>query len=124
VAVTPHEPSRDAVLAAPRCAIDRRASCGPAGGLPSVIRVDRGKEFLCRVVTGAMGGFAVGVCDLPAYSPHLEGTVEALNNAVEEIHFVVLPRMPVGRNWPRESLPIQMLPHCCSRRSWRACWPG
>lgn len=92
VAVTPHEPSRDAVLAALRCAIDRRAPYGPAGGLPSVIRVDRGKEFLCRTVTGAMGGFAVGVCDLPAYSPHLKGTVEALNNAVEEMHFVVLPR--------------------------------
>ncbi|MFI7005562.1 Mu transposase C-terminal domain-containing protein [Streptomyces sp. NPDC050145] len=92
VAVTPHAPSRDAVLAALRCAIDRRPPYGPAGGLPATIRVDRGKEFLCRTVTSAMGAFAVAVVDLPAYTPHLKGTVEALNDAVEEMHFVVLPR--------------------------------
>jgi putative transposase len=92
VAVTPHAPSRDAVLASLRCAIDRREPYGPAGGLPSAIRVDRGKEFLCRTVTAAMGGFAVAVVDLPAYTPHLKGTVEALNGAAEEMHFVLLPR--------------------------------
>jgi putative transposase len=56
---------------------------GPVDGLPGQIRVDRGKEFLCRAVTAAMGAFAVPVTDLPAYSPHLKGTVEALNDAVE-----------------------------------------
>ena len=92
VAVTPHAPSRDAVLASLRCAIDRRAPYGPAGGLPGAIRVDRGKEFLCRTVTAAMGSFAVAVVDLPPYTPHLKGTVEALNGAAEEMHFAVLPR--------------------------------
>lgn len=92
VAVTPHEPSRDAVLASLRCAIDQRPPYGPAGGLPAAIRVDRGKEFLCRTVTAAMGAFAVAVIDLPAYTPHLKGTIEALNDAVEEMHFVLLPR--------------------------------
>ncbi|MEV5676464.1 transposase family protein [Streptomyces sp. NPDC052179] len=92
VAVTPHAPSRDAVLAALRCAIDRRTPYGPAGGLPAAIRVDRGKEFLCRTVADAMGAFAVAVIDLPAYTPHLKGTVEALNDAAEEMHFAVLPR--------------------------------
>ncbi|WP_405724193.1 DDE-type integrase/transposase/recombinase (plasmid) [Streptomyces sp. NBC_00028] len=92
VAVTPHAPSRDAVLASLRCAIDRREPYGPAGGLPGAIRVDRGKEFLCRTVTAAMGGFAVAVVDLPPYTPHLKGTVEALNDAAEEMHFVLLPR--------------------------------
>lgn len=92
VAVTPHAPSRDAVLAALRSAIDRRAPYGPAGGLPAAIRVDRGKEFLCRTVTGAMGAFAIAVTDLPAYTPHLKGTIEALNDAVEEMFLVSLPR--------------------------------
>jgi putative transposase len=92
VAVTAHAPSRDAVLAALRCAIDRRDPYGPAGGLPGAIRVDRGKEFLCHAVTSAMGALAVAVIDLPAYTPHLKGTIEALNNAVEEMHFAVLPR--------------------------------
>nr|WP_257019718.1 transposase family protein [Streptomyces sp. TLI_235] len=84
VAVTPHAPSRDAVLAALRIAITRTGSHGPIGGLPSVVRVDRGKEFLCATVTSALGAFAVPVQDLPAYTPHLKGTVESLNDAVEE----------------------------------------
>lgn len=75
MAVTAHAPSRDAVLAALRCAIDRRDPYGPAGGIPSAIRVDRGKEFLCRTVTSAMGALAVPVLDLPAYTPHLKGTM-------------------------------------------------
>ncbi|MGW6638245.1 Mu transposase C-terminal domain-containing protein [Streptomyces cyaneofuscatus] len=91
-AVTPHEPSRDAVLAALRTALDRSDPFGPAGGLPGLVRVDRGKEFLCPAVTSALGAFAVPVIDLPAYNPHLKGTIEALNDAVEEMLFVSMPR--------------------------------
>lgn len=103
VAVTPHEPSRDAVLAALRTALDRAEPFGPAGGLPGLIRVDRGKEFLCPTVTSALGAFAVPVVDLPAYTPHLKGTIEALNDAVEEMLFASMPRyvhqqtLPGGR---------------------------
>ncbi|MGK4578468.1 hypothetical protein [Kitasatospora sp. HPMI-4] len=77
LAVTPHAPSRDAVLAALRASITRTEPFSPAGGLPALVRVDRGKEFLCATVTAALGAFAVPVHDLPAYSPHLKGTVEA-----------------------------------------------
>ncbi|MEV7374673.1 Mu transposase C-terminal domain-containing protein [Streptomyces sp. NPDC090301] len=90
-AVTPHEASRDAVLAALRMALDRGEPFGPAGGLPGLVRVDRGKEFLCPTVTLALGAFAVPVVDLPAYNPHLKGTIEALNDSVEEMLFVSLP---------------------------------
>ncbi|MFJ2191699.1 Mu transposase C-terminal domain-containing protein [Kitasatospora sp. NPDC087861] len=92
LAVTPHAPSRDAVLAALRTSITRTEPFGPAGGLPALVRVDRGKEFLCTTVTAALGAFAVPVHDLPAYSPHLKGTIEALNDAVEEMFLVSLPR--------------------------------
>ncbi|MFC8230630.1 Mu transposase C-terminal domain-containing protein [Streptomyces sp. NPDC057287] len=92
VAVTPHAPSRDAVLAALRMGLDRAEPFGPAGGLPGLIRVDRGKEFLCSTVASALGAFAVPVIDLPAYTPHLKGTIEALNGAVEEMLFVSMPR--------------------------------
>jgi putative transposase len=85
VAVTAHAPSRDAVLASLRIAITRSEPFGPVGGLPGQIRVDRGKEFLCATVTAAMGALAVPVTDLPAYTPHLKGTIEALNDAVEEM---------------------------------------
>ncbi|MEV0850572.1 Mu transposase C-terminal domain-containing protein [Streptomyces sp. NPDC049954] len=92
VAVTPHAPSRDAVLAALRMALDRAEPFGPAGGLPGLVRVDRGKEFLCPAVTLALGAFAVPVIDLPPYNPHLKGTIEALNGAVEDMLFVSMPR--------------------------------
>lgn len=92
VAVTAHAPSRDAVLASLRIAITRSEPFGPVGGLPGRIRVDRGKEFLCATVTAAMGALAVPVTDLPAYTPHLKGTIEALNDAVEEMFLVSLPR--------------------------------
>ncbi|MEW2160094.1 transposase family protein [Streptomyces sp. NPDC007189] len=91
VAVTPHQPARDAVLAALRAGISRTGPYGPFGGLPGRVRVDRGKEFLCRAVTRALGAFAVPVEDLPAYTPYRKGTVEALNGALEEMLLVSLP---------------------------------
>ncbi|MWA08101.1 DDE-type integrase/transposase/recombinase [Streptomyces sp. BA2] len=105
VAVTPHQPARDAVLAALRTGISRTEPYGPFGGLPGVVRVDRGKEFLCRTVERALGAFAVPVHDLPAYKPYRKGTVEALNDAVEEMFLVSLPgytrrARPVGAHRP------------------------
>ncbi|WP_374935925.1 Mu transposase C-terminal domain-containing protein [Streptomyces sp. SM10] len=92
VAVTPHAPSRDAVLAALRMSLDRAEPFGPAGGVPDLIRVDRGKDFLSTTVISALGALAVPVIDLPAYTPHLKGTIEALNNAVETMLFASMPR--------------------------------
>lgn len=91
VAVTPHQPARDAVLAALRTGISRAAPYGPYGGLPGRVRVDRGKDFLSGAVAKALGGFAVPVDDLPAYKPYRKGTVEALNGAVEQMLLVSLP---------------------------------
>ncbi|MFE5516007.1 transposase family protein [Streptomyces sp. NPDC056529] len=91
VALTPHQPARDAVLAALRTGISRQDPHGPFGGLPGRVRVDRGKEFLCRTVERALGAFAVPVDDLPAYKPYRKGTIEALNGAVEEMLLVSLP---------------------------------
>ncbi|MGW7821955.1 Mu transposase C-terminal domain-containing protein [Streptomyces puniciscabiei] len=105
VAVTPHQPARDAVLAALRAGISRLGPYGPFGGLPSLVRVDRGKEFLCQAVTRALGAFAVPVDALPAYTPYRKGTVEALNGAVEEMLLVSLPgytrrARPMGAHQP------------------------
>ncbi|MDH6580725.1 transposase family protein [Kitasatospora sp. MAP5-34] len=113
VAVTPHQPSRDAVLAALRTGISREEPFGPFGGLPELVRVDRGKEFLCRTVTSALGALAVPVHDLPAYTPHLKGTIEQLNDAVEEMLLVSLPgytrrARPAGT--PRTSEQEELLP--------------
>lgn len=100
VAATPHQPSADAVLAALRTALDRTGSFGPAGGLPDLVRVDRGKDFLSKPVASALGRHAVPVIDLPAYSPYLKGTIEALNDAVEEMLFVSMPRYTGRQTFP------------------------
>lgn len=91
VAVTPGDPSRESVLAALRSAVLHEEPYGPFGGLPEKVRVDRGKDFLSRTVTAAFDLLDVTVEDLPAYTPHLKGTVEGLNRAVEGMFLAALP---------------------------------
>ncbi|WP_435836566.1 transposase [Streptomyces asoensis] len=91
VAVTPGDPSRESVLAALRSAVLREDPYGPFGGLPEKVRVDRGKDFLSRTVIAAFDLLDVTVEDLPAYTPHLKGTVEGLNRAVESMFLTALP---------------------------------
>ncbi|GAA3386772.1 Mu transposase C-terminal domain-containing protein [Streptomyces roseoviridis] len=90
-AVTPGVPSRASVLAALRAAVLREEPYGPAGGTPEQVGVDRGKDFLSTAVITAFGTMGVTVKDLPAYSPHLKGTVENLNRAVDRMLFAALP---------------------------------
>ncbi|WP_375803481.1 Mu transposase C-terminal domain-containing protein [Streptomyces sp. A012304] len=91
VAVSPGTPSRESVLAALRSAVLREEPYGPFGGLPEKVRVDRGKDFLSTTVSAAFGLLDVTVEDLPAYTPHLKGTVEGLNRAVESMFLAALP---------------------------------
>ncbi|WP_225840555.1 hypothetical protein [Streptomyces sp. NK08204] len=91
VAVTPGDPLRESVLAALRSAVLPEDLYGPFGGLPEKVRVDRGKDFLSRTVTVAFDLLDVTVEDLPAYTPHLKGTVEGLNRAVESMLLAALP---------------------------------
>jgi len=90
-AITPSYPSRESVLTALRASISRAGGFGPFGGLPGMIRVDRGKDFLSRTVTAAFDLLDVTVEDLPAYTPHLKGTVEGLNRVVEPMFLAALP---------------------------------
>ncbi|MFF9222167.1 hypothetical protein ACF1BV_38390, partial [Streptomyces viridosporus] len=118
-AVTAHAPSRDAVLAALRIALTRDDPLlGPVGGLPGLLRVDRGKEFLCETVTTAMGAFAVPVVDLPAHTPHLKGSIEALNDAVEEMFLGLVRSIKFAARYSG-----LLLWRCRGRRS-RACRSG
>ncbi|MEV3959418.1 Mu transposase C-terminal domain-containing protein [Nocardia sp. NPDC050193] len=101
VAVTPRTPNREAILAALRASILRTPPYCPAGGVPTIVRIDRGRDFLSRTVSEAMGAFAVRVVDLPGYTPYLKGSVEAVNGAVERMLFAEMPRYthaPVGMN--------------------------
>ncbi|MCZ4100991.1 MULTISPECIES: Mu transposase C-terminal domain-containing protein [unclassified Streptomyces] len=91
LAVSPGYPSRESVLAALRSAVLREDPYGPFGGRPEKVRMDRGKDFLSAMVMTALDLLDVGVEDLPAYTPHLKGTVEGLNRAVESMFLAALP---------------------------------
>ncbi|WP_406190990.1 hypothetical protein OG331_50245 [Streptomyces sp. NBC_01017] len=58
---------------------------GPVGGLPSLVRIVRGADFLSATVSDALGYFAVPVQDLPAYRPDLKGSIENLNRCAERM---------------------------------------
>lgn len=90
-AVTPGQPSRASILAALRAAVLRTGPYGPAGGIPEHVRVDRGRDFLSRTVLAALTDLKTKCEDLPAYSPHLKGTVENLNRCADRMLFAVLP---------------------------------
>ncbi|MGW2895549.1 hypothetical protein ACWDAO_13270 [Streptomyces sp. NPDC001212] len=108
MAVTPVHPSRESVLAALRSAVLREAPYGAFGGLPEKVRVDRGKDFLSRTVTAAFDLLDVTVEDLPAYTPHLKGTVEGLNRAVESMFLAALPGDGLVQR-VRHGLPVRQL---------------
>lgn len=91
-AVTPHFPHRGSILAALRSCILTDDPFGPAGGLPTRVRIDRGKDFLSNAVQEALGSFAVHVDVLPPYTPHLKGSIENLNRAATSMFFSTLPR--------------------------------
>ncbi len=92
--------------------------------MPNLIRVDRGKDFLSTTVISALGALAVPVIDLPAYTPHLKGTIEALNNAVEKMLFASMPRYVHRRHHRRPHRGIRTSPRSPSKHSWNYCWSG
>lgn len=92
VAVTPQHPTRASVLTALRASISRAGPFGPVGGLPELVRIDRGKDFLSGAVASALAVFAVEVHVLPPYASWGKGHVEALNGAAARMLFARLPR--------------------------------
>ncbi|KUL27363.1 hypothetical protein ADL12_30420 [Streptomyces regalis] len=91
LSISAQTPSRENILIAARAALQRGGDHGPFGGLPGLVRVDGGKDFLCETVALAFGVFGVRRVDLPPRHPELKGTVEALNNAVKKTLFPSLP---------------------------------
>ncbi|MFG2697197.1 Mu transposase C-terminal domain-containing protein [Kitasatospora sp. NPDC048407] len=88
-AVTPVSAHRGSVLAALRHAVLRDEHYGPAGGLPQVVRIDRGRDFLSKTVTAAFG--ALGVRVHVVNSPRHKGGVERLNRTAMTRFFADLP---------------------------------
>ncbi|MFI6875798.1 Mu transposase C-terminal domain-containing protein [Streptomyces sp. NPDC050400] len=89
-AATAGSAHRGSVLAAVRMAVLREAPYGPAGGLPRLVRVDGGADFLSKTVLRAFG--LLGVPVHRVLSARHKGGVERLNCTSMTRFFADLPR--------------------------------
>lgn len=89
-AVTAGSAHRGSVLAAVRMSVLREAPYGPAGGLPCLVRVDGGADFLSKTVRRAFG--LLGVPVHRVRSARHKGGVERLNRTSMTRFFADLPR--------------------------------
>lgn len=89
-AVTAGSAHRGSVLAAVRMSVLREAPYGPAGGLPHLVRVDGGADFLSRTVRRAFG--LLGVPVHRVRSARHKGGIERLNRTSMTRFFADLPR--------------------------------
>ncbi|MEV7283025.1 Mu transposase C-terminal domain-containing protein [Streptomyces sp. NPDC093252] len=91
LAITPQTPGRESILVALRDALLTTSEHGPFGGRPQRVRVDGGKDFLCKTVGEAMDLLGTELIVLPPRRPDLKPTVEAVNGAVKKTLFADMP---------------------------------
>ncbi|MEV1026940.1 Mu transposase C-terminal domain-containing protein [Streptomyces sp. NPDC050264] len=89
-AVTAGSAHRGSVLAAVRMSVLREDPYGPAGGLPHLVRVDGGADFLSKTVRRAFG--LLGVPVHRVRSARHKGGIERLNRTSMTRFFADLPR--------------------------------
>ena len=89
-AVTAGSAHRGSVLAAVRASVLREDPYGPAGGLPQLVRVDGGADFLSKTVRRAFG--LLGVPVHRVRSARHKGGIERLNRTSMTRFFADLPR--------------------------------
>lgn len=97
IAVTP---TSGTVLTAMRMALTHDPDLSPFGAVPERVRIDRGLEFAAGAVKEVLGGLAVVMHRLPAFTPHRKGKVERLNLTIEQTLISQLPGFTGG---PRDA---------------------
>ncbi|MHA4816091.1 Mu transposase C-terminal domain-containing protein [Streptomyces aculeolatus] len=90
-AVTPHTPSSQAIIVTIHSALQRGGDHGPFGGIPKLIRVDRGADFLSKAVGQTMAALGVTRVELPPRRPDLKPYVEATNKGFKDMLFRGMP---------------------------------
>lgn len=90
-AVTPHTPNSQAIIVALHHAVQRGGPHWPFGGVPTLIRVDRGTDFLSDAVHQAMGILDIDRVALPPRRPDLKPYVESLNKSFKNMLFRGMP---------------------------------
>ncbi|MCX5063833.1 MULTISPECIES: Mu transposase C-terminal domain-containing protein [unclassified Streptomyces] len=89
-AVTAGSAHRGSVLAAVRASVLREPPYGPAGGLPHLVRVDGGSDFMSKTVRRTFG--LLGVPMHKVRSARHKGGIERLNGTGVTRFFADLPR--------------------------------
>ncbi len=64
---------------------------GPFGGVPAVLRPDRGLEFAAAAIGQAAGVLGVLLLPAPAHRPHLKGKIERLGRTIAQDFLCTLP---------------------------------
>ncbi|WP_236246927.1 Mu transposase C-terminal domain-containing protein [Streptomyces sp. CC210A] len=77
-------------------ALTHEPDVSPFGAVPEVVRIDRGLEFAAGAVKEVLGGLAVVMHRLPAFTPHRKGKVEGLNLTIEQMLISQLPGFTGG----------------------------
>ncbi|MER6018827.1 Mu transposase C-terminal domain-containing protein [Streptomyces anulatus] len=93
-------PTSGTVLTAMRMALTHEPDLSPFGAVPELVRIDRGLEFAAGSVKEVLGGLAVVMHRLPAFTPHRKGKVERLNLTIEQMLISQLPGFTGG---PRDA---------------------
>lgn len=97
IALSPHSGT---VLTAIRAGLVPDPDRGPFGGVPALVRIDRGLEFASTAVSDALKALGVDVHRLPAYTPHRKGKVERFHRTIEQMLLSGLPGFTGG---PRDA---------------------
>jgi putative transposase len=97
LSVVPHTGT---VLTALRMALVADPARGPFGGVPTLVRIDRGLDFAAEAVGDALAALCVHPHRLPGYQPHRKGKVERIHLTIEQTLLVGLPGYTDG---PRDA---------------------
>ncbi len=84
-------PSAATVLAALHIGIVVDPERGPFGGVPAMLRPDRGLEFAAHAISQAAGAIGMLVLPAPARRPHLKGKIERLGRIIAQDFLCTLP---------------------------------
>ncbi|MFC9817411.1 transposase family protein [Streptomyces virginiae] len=90
-------PTSGTVLTAMHMALTHGPGVAPFGAVPELVRIDRGLEFAAGAVKEVLGGLAVVMHRLPAFTPHRKGKVERLNLTIEQMLTTPRFREPLNR---------------------------
>ena len=88
IALTPHSGT---VLTALRMALVHDPARGPFGGVPALVRVDRGLDFAAEAIRDVLAALVIDCHRLPGHAPHRKGKIERVRRTVEQTLLCGLP---------------------------------